>query len=196
MGSTNPSSFVGLSAAGVATAQNWEYLASDSVLLVTNGDPWQSGQSGVVMTAGTVYIQKQQIRVAITATNIIYGLQTVGVGASTGSFVGLYSSAGTLLSGSADIATQLTTATGMITCPLTTPQALAAGTFVWTAVVCNLATTQAALFRGSANNVYSNGLLTAAAFRFAANGTGLTALPASITPASNVTSQTFWSAIT
>jgi hypothetical protein len=146
-----------------------------------------------ILTAGTLYLGKIPVRVAMTATNIVYVVSVAGVGASTGSFVGLYSSSGTLLSGSADIGAALL-GTGAISSALTTPQVLAAGSFVWAAFLENLATTQPTLREyGTPTFVDPNLNLTAAAFRAATNGTGLTTLPASITPSANAgTGVTIW----
>lgn len=145
-------------------------------------------------TAGTVYLVKLPVRAAFTATNIWFVVSTAGSGSSTGSYVGLYSSAGTLLSGSADIGTQLTTSAVAREIALTTPQALTAGTFVWVAIVTNLASTQPTLRAANYGTVLPNVNLTAASYRIATNGTVLTALPSTITPSSNSASVAlgFW----
>lgn len=141
--------------------------------------------AGSVAIAGTLYLQKIPIRVALTATNIWFLISSAGSGASTGSFTGLYSSAGSLLSGTADIAASIT-ATGAKSVALTTPQSLAAGSFVWAAFLVNLATTQPTPRSIAASSPAAVNLnLAAAVLRTAVNGTGLTALPASITPSSN-----------
>lgn len=173
---------VALSPAAVLGTQPWWTLPNELGMLAANVDPVDSSGT-LAMTAGSVYLLKIPIRSALTATNILLILTTAGSGASTGSFVGLYSSAGTLLSGSADQAGPFTGSLGVITCPLTAPQALTAGTFVWAAVLSNLATTQPTLARSQASG--TNALLTAAGFRFAINGTALSALPGSVTPGSN-----------
>jgi hypothetical protein len=137
-----------------------------------------------VVTAGTVYLVKLSFRSAVLVSNLWLGCTVVGVGASSGSFAGLYSSAGSLLSGSADIGASFLAA-GPIACPLTTPQTVAAGSFAWASFVFNLATTQPSLTRGSGVVSVVNANLTAATFRAAVNGTGQVALPGSITPSSN-----------
>ena len=91
--------------------------------------------------AGTLYLLKLPVRASFTCTSLSYIVSTGGSGASTGSFVGLYNSAGTLLSGSADIGANLAVAADYTTA-LTSAQALTAGTFVWAAMLTNLATTQ------------------------------------------------------
>src|SRR5271165_3977987 len=175
-----PSAFSGPTA-GSITAGSYSqsaappWLPSDNALLAATCDPFVLTNS-LVLTAGTVYLAKLPIRSAITITNIWLGLITVGAGASTASFT--------------------TTAQG-ISNALTTPQAVAAGSFVWVTVLANLATTQPALVRGIGGSpgatLFQNVNLTAATARFATNGTVLTALPASITPASNAqTSGGLW----
>jgi hypothetical protein len=78
---------------------------------------------------------------------------------------------------------------GGIEIPLTTPQTVAAGSFVWAAFVANLSVTQPTLFRGGgAEWAFSSVGLPVSAYRFAINGTTQTSLPGSITPASNASS--------
>jgi trimeric autotransporter adhesin len=169
------------------------WTVADSGLLAMNFDPiLAAGQQ--IATAGTLYLLRVNIYKAITWTSVIVGVTTAGAGTpGTGTFTGLYSSAGTLLSGSADVASSLTS-TGTRTLALTTPQALAAGSFVWVALLTNMATTQPTMGRSAAANQMLNLNLGATALRAALNGTSLTALPASITPSSNTGTgaQGFW----
>jgi len=183
--------------AGVITIPNLAASAappwapSDNGLLAANADPYVL-TTALIATAGTLYLAKLSARSAYTATNIWVGVSTAGAGASTGSFVGLYNSSGTLLSGTADIGASLL-ATGPVSTALTTPQSLAAGSFVWVAFLVNLAVTQPLMFRGVPLGSMGNVNLAASAFRFATNGAGLSALPGSITPASNAgTGETLW----
>jgi hypothetical protein len=179
------------------TGSQLPWVPADNNLLTANGDPWQS-QNTFLMIAGTVYLMKLTARSAFTVTNIWLGLQTAGSGTSTGCYVGLYSSTGSLLSGSSDIAASLTGTTGPISNPLTTPQAVAAGSSVWVAVLCNLGTTQATLYKsaGVAPGL-GNVNLIAANYRFAVNGTLQTSLPGSITPSSNAApgGAQFWAGV-
>jgi len=170
------------------------WIPSDNGLLAATGDPGVYGSSNT-LTAGTVYLVKIPIRAALTITNVWWALQTAGAGASTGSFSGIYSSAGSLLSGSSDIDAQLTGATGGFSVPLTTPQAVAAGSFVWAAILSNLATTQPTLCRGLGTVGVPNLNLAAAVLRSATNGVGQTNLPASITPAANAVGQNYWAGV-
>jgi hypothetical protein len=159
----------------------WE--ASDNTLLLANGDPWDAVNTSL-LAAGTVYLSKIIVRTVTLVSNVWFLCNTAGAGASSGSFVGIYSSAGVLLSSSADIGGLLTTAQA-VEGALATPQLFQAGTFFWNAIVVNLATTQPSMGRGAGTNISSLLGLTAATARFAINGTGQSSLPASITPASN-----------
>jgi len=149
--------------------------------------------SSVVLTAGTVYLTKIPIRANLTATYLWALAGTAGVGSSTGSFMGLYSNSGSLLTGSSDIGGNLTGIRPLQT-TLTTPQALTAGSFVWGAIVCNLATTQVGISRGMGiNGNLPNLNLAAAQSRFATSSTGVTALPGSFTPSGlTAASQSLW----
>lgn len=160
------------------------WLPADNGYLVANFDPMISTVSSTA-TAGTLYLMKVFIRSPMTWTNVHFNINTVGSGSSTGSYVGLYSPSGTLLSGSADIGSVLTGSGGGHSVTLTTAQVLTPSTtsFVWVAFLCNLATTQAKLAAMASNAGNDN--LSTSAYRFAVNGTGLTSLPSSITPSSN-----------
>lgn len=162
----------------------WTY-ADSGVLAANITDPLAASNTALTI-AGTLYLLRVNIYKAITWTNVLLAVTAAGnnTGGSTGTFVGLYNSAGTLLTGSLDVAASLTTA-GTRTLALTTPQALSAGTFVWVAILTNLGTTQPTLARSGAAVNTQNFNLAAASFRVAVNGTGLTALPPSITPGSN-----------
>jgi hypothetical protein len=181
--SGNPSAFTatpGSIGAAPAAAATWE--PSDNGLLGAIGDLW-AAQSTNLLTAGTVYLTRLPIRAAQTISTLTWGITAAGVGASTGSFGGLISSAGTLLSGSADAGAAMLAA-GPLPVTLTTPQAVAAGSFPWAALVANLATTQPTMRTANGRTTDLNLNLAAASFRFAVNGTGQVAL-SSITPSAN-----------
>lgn len=178
---TNPNPFTGV-------APPWE--PSDNGLLLGTGDPI-AFNAGFLTIAGTVYLTKLPVRASVFASNVWCVCTVAGVGASTGSFGGLYSSTGTLLSTSAD-AGGLVLGTGGVQIPLNTPQSLAAG-FVWAAFVFNLATTQPTLARSAATG--NLGLSTALS-RFAVPVTSQSSLPASFSPgALTPEAATFWAGI-
>lgn len=170
--------------AALAQGQVWQ--PSDNSYQVANADPLLNA-GATILVAGTVYLQKLKARPSsLSVSTLHFAINAAGVGASTGSFAGLYSSAGALLSGSADIGAALT-ATGDLAVTLSAPnQVIPANGFVWAALLVNLATTQPTMNRyTTAINTSANLGLAAATLETAVNGTGLTALPASITPAAN-----------
>jgi hypothetical protein len=179
----------------VHPAPTW--VPADNGLLTANG-PLPAVGGGVVTTAGTLYLQKIWIRQPFTATNLWLQNATVGVGASTHSFIGIWSSAGALLTGSADIGANFTGSAGPVSSAWTTPQALTVAMgFVWVGWIFNLATTQPAIRTQSVgSSALQNTNLTAANYTTAANGTGLTAL-ASITPSANTNTgaTAYWAGI-
>lgn len=172
----------------VHPAASW--VPADNGLVTASTDP-VSGSSSSVLTAGTVYLVKLWARKAITITNLLFCISAGGTGASTGSFLGLYDSSGNRLAVTTDIGAQLT-AGGSVTGALGAAQNIAAGAFVWGALVVNLATTQPSIFRGSTSAGLSNIGLPVSASRYATGPTLQTTLPATITPASLVTTSAWW----
>jgi hypothetical protein len=180
---------VGFYPYGTVSAAPW--LPSDNALLAAVGDP-VAFNAGFLTIAGTVYLSKIPVRNAMLASNLWAVCTVAGVGASSGSFGGLYSSAGVLLSGSADIG-GLVLGAGGVQIPLSSPQQLAAGSAVWAAFLFNLATTEPTLARSSA---FGNLNLPAALSRFAVPLTGQTTLPGSFTPGSlTPDAATFWAGL-
>lgn len=174
----------GLSGAG----SQMPWVPSDNGLLAACGPVTAVGTTQV-LTVSVLYLRKIFVRTAFTATNVWFLMSAAGSGASSGSFCGLLSSAGTLLSSSSDIGTAITGTAGPVSVPLTTPQALAAGTFVWAAIVSDLATTQPTLRVDSSNaGSVPNLNLAAASLAAASNGTTM----ATVTPSSNVSAPPFW----
>jgi len=138
------------------------------------------------LTAGTLYLVRVNIAAAVTATKIYWWVANTGSGATTNqNLVGLYDSSGTLLA-SANVDAAFSTATLKTT--TITSTALSAGSFYWVALLFNASVTPT-LTRASGwtgVDTAANLGLSAAAYRFAKNGTGRTTLPSSITPGSNV----------
>lgn len=153
---------------------------ADDGFLGGNSDP-SSASGGGLLVAGTLYMARINVRAATTFTNLFYGVSAVGTGASTGSFVGLYSAAGVLLSGSADQGAALAGTTGYKQAALTTPQAVAAGAVVYAAVLCNLATSQPSLMRQQNSvNASPQAVQANATQRWGAFAAQGTALPANL----------------
>ena len=175
-----------MSTAIQAQAPPPQWLPADNGYQVANADPALIA-GATILVAGTLYLVKLKARSAAIALSAVrFSINAAGVGASTGSFGGLYSSAGQLLSGSAD-AGALLLGTGDLNIPLSSPgQQIPAGGFAWAALLVNLATTQPTMNRltGSVSTGANMGL-TAATLAYAVNGTVLSSLPASITPGAN-----------
>jgi len=170
-----------------------DVLPADQGLLEWNFDPATASSTGTLMVNGTVYLQRINIRVPTLITNIWAHLTNLAVTpVSSQSAAGLYNAAGTLLSGSADTGTILSTTAGPISMPLSSPQNVGTG-YYWTALMCNAST--AAKLAASPNAAsFANTNLTAATYRFATGGLTQTSLPSTITPSSNAqaTALTFW----
>lgn len=164
---------------------------ADDGFLGANSDPATSSGGGLLV-AGTLYLARLPLRAPTAIANLWPGVGTIGAGASTGSFVGVYSPGGLLLSGSADIGALLTGTTGYKQCALTTPQSFAGGpgpsSWPFAAVLCNLATTQVSLTRQQNSAIASpQAVATPAALRWGAFAAVGTSLPASLTMSSMVT---------
>lgn len=134
---------------------------------------------------GTLYLVRMNIAAAVSVTKLHWWIGNQGSSPVSGqNQVGLYNSAGALLASAnvdADISTPGPKATTI------TAQALTAGAFCWVGLLFN-ASVAPTLTRASGwtgVGAAANLGMPAAAFQYAINGTGRTALPASITPGSN-----------
>ncbi|MFF1444101.1 collagen-like protein [Streptomyces sp. NPDC058295] len=138
------------------------------------------------LTSGTLYLVRVNVAAAVTATKLYWWAGNSGSGAvASQNVVGLYNSSGTLLA-STNVDSAISSA-GLKTTTIT-GQALTAGSYYWVALLFN-ASVPPTLTRASGwtgVDAAANLGLSAAGFRFATNGTGRTALPSTITPASNV----------
>jgi hypothetical protein len=145
-----------------------------------------------VLTSGLLEMVKLPIRIDTTITNIIVGITTAGSGLTAGqNWAGLYNSAGTLLSQTADQSTAWTT-TGRKDMALAAPQAVTAGDY-YVAFVSN-GTTPPQMPRGSNLGIGSdlvNGGLTPSTARYATAGT-VTTLPASVTMGTRTPAARSW----
>jgi hypothetical protein len=157
-------------------------LPSDQGLKSWSFDPVIPTNSSA-LPGGVVQLVRLQVRAATTITNVLYGVATAATSATTGQcFVALYTSAGTLLSSSADQASAWGS-TGLKTTALTTPQTVAAGWY-WVAFLFN-GTTGPAIYRQQGGLLtMANAGLTSSTARFGSYGTAQTAAPSPITPSS------------
>lgn len=150
-------------------------------LITWTQDPRTLRSSGDTITGGVVYLAKVDIANRSTVvSNILVGVITAGATLTSGqNFVGLYNSSGTLLATSADQTTAWGT-TGLKTAAIT-PQTLAVGSY-YVAILSNGTTKPVfATGAGHGQDSITNAGLTTATSAFLTSGTGLTALPASIT---------------
>jgi hypothetical protein len=166
-----------------------DWLPADNGFVLANGD-YATLSGSTTLAAGVMYLAKLPLRQAAAVSSVCLCVRTAGSGSSRGSYVGLYSSTGTLLTKSADIGSGLS-ATGLQTFKLTATQQLTTGSFVWVAILVNLATTQPTLLTFPIAGAQANLHLSASGYRFANYTTvSLTTLPAGFSPASALTTPT------
>lgn len=134
---------------------------------------------------GVLYLTRVNIDADATATKIYWWVGNPGSSPLTNqNYVGLYASDGTLLA-AANVGADISSA-GLKTTTIAA-QSLTAGEFYWTALLFN-ASVPPSLTRGSGwtgVEAAANLGLPPAAYQYARNGTGRSALPATINPASN-----------
>jgi hypothetical protein len=169
-------------AGGVPLTAPSQPQPADHGLIAWSADPSLAGSTSAAVS-GTLYLAAVWIRSAATINRLWWIHTTAGSGATAGqSWAGLYDSAGTRLS-SVGIDSEVTT-NGVRSPSLPAPQSVAPGRY-WVALLIN-ATTPPILARTAGASATANNLnLTGASLRYAVNGTGLTALPATISPAAN-----------
>lgn len=135
---------------------------------------------------GTLYLTRVNIAADVNATRIYWWAGNQGSAPVAGqNHAGLYSSNGTLMA--ATNVDAAVSSAGLKTTVIPS-QLLTAGAFYWVALLFNASATPT-LTRGSGwtgVDSAANVGLAAAAYRFAMNGTGRTALPSSIAPGANV----------
>jgi hypothetical protein len=164
---------------------------SDHGLVAWTQDPATIG-NGSAGVSGTLYLSAVYVPKYTTLTKIMWGINTAGVTPTAGqNFVGLYSAAGARLA-SVGVDARVT-ATGPFTETISVD--VSPGLY-WVAFLAT-ATTMPQIYRGGTLSGGLHGANTSGATaRFATNGTGQAALPATITPASNaLTNLTFWAAV-
>jgi hypothetical protein len=169
------------------------WLPQDQGYVAWAYDPSHAG-AAQTMTNGTNFLVRVRVRYDTTITRVAVGIAAAAVGPVAGqSFLGLYNSAGTRIGVTADVGAA-TTSTGLLSAALTAPVAVTAGDY-WIAAMFNAATPATCVRdSGASGQPWLLGA-TAANYRYAINGTALTALPASITPASNTAlATTLWAA--
>jgi hypothetical protein len=153
-------------------------------------------QGSSTPTAGVLQLGKIKLGAAASVASIIATVTATGTGLTSGqNFAGLYNSSGTLLATTADQTSAWGT-TGAKTMTLTGgPYTLAAGTY-YGALLANASTTPPTFLTGhsSSSSTLNIGLTIG---RYVTSGSGLTALPSSVTLASASASfRAWWLALT
>lgn len=168
---------------------NIPWLPSDSGFQVTNGSVAQATTSQLLV-AGAVYVNQVFVRSPVTVSKVGTRIVTLGSGTSTGSFEGIYSSAGVLLGETADLDSNWTSS-------FTTPNALSGGPLqlnpgnYYFAKLCNLSGTQVTLATIASSQQAVNVNASGAGLLAAVAATGRTTLPASFTPSALTASGSF-----
>lgn len=171
------------------------YAPSDAGLIAWTYDIGIAPTNTSTTINGTVYLGQIVLRYPTTISNIVVDIATAATGVTANqNFLGLYDSSGVRQAVTAAGAIDAGLATTGALTGAVTPFAAPAGKY-WIAFVFNA--TGAPQVARSTSFSAPNYNLTASTFRYATNGTSQTSLPASITPASNSTSNVivYWGAV-
>ncbi len=171
------------------------WMASDSAWLAQNYDTVLI-ESAVHIGTGTIFLNRINVRVAMSVTNVIAFLSAVGSGLTASqNYAGLYNSSGTLIAATADqtSAWETTANTYHVMSLAGGPYNLTPG-FYWVALLATGTTTPSFGYFQVFQAASANPGLTAATARFATAGTATSLV--SITPASStLSSYTLWSGL-
>jgi hypothetical protein len=177
---------------GIAKVRN----ADGSVGILNNGSPFSPAGNGYVAwnydpasavgqsgtTSGVLHMTRVDVPVSATATNLVVSIQTAGASLTAGqNLAGLYDANGVLLGSTADQASNWVSS-GHKSMALTAGVALSPGTYY--VGLLSVGTTPPQFLRtvgssASASTVNVN--LSNATLRWGTTGTGLTALPSTVT---------------
>lgn len=139
---------------------------------------------------GTVYLTALPVRTATTISKLWFLMGTAATTPTAGqSWAGLINPAGTLLS-TASLDSVITSGNTPKSATLTAAQAVTPGMY-WGALLFNAAAAPVVYKTNMPFLGYANVNQSAAAYRYAINGTGQTTL-SSITPSSNTAGQSIW----
>lgn len=153
----------------------------DAGWITWNYDP-ATAQGSTTLTSGQMFMSRLDVRTTATAVNAIYALNAAGATLTAGqNLVGLYDANGNLLATSADQSSNWLT-TGLKVTAFTSSANILAGVY-YLGFLSN-GTTPMSLLRSmatSAQNATVNLGFPAATARWATTGSGLTALPSTVT---------------
>lgn len=170
-------------------------------------DTWQPADFGLLAATsdgsatvaqavvnGTIYLSGVPVRRPRLISRVHWLAGAAGVTPTAGqNLAALVNSAGQILS-SVNVDALVTNTNVMQTATLAVPQQVPAGIY-WVNLLFNAATPPQCQRVTVGGTVTSNLGLSAANYRFAINGTGATALPASYTMASNAVGTAWWVAV-
>lgn len=178
--------------AGLPAWQTVSWQPSDSGLIAWAYDPVSASSASNQPAAGQVVGVKMRVP-AGTITNLWVGLNSAGSGLTAGqNFAGLYNSAGTLLSATADQSTAWTSGFTAVSMALTAAQVVAAG-YVYVCWFANGTTIPKFQWANSANVLNAN-INTGATARFVHGPGGqTTSMPASLSPGAS--GDGYWAAV-
>ena len=176
-----------------------DYTVAGTALKAWNYDVMLAGVTGgatftSLPAAGTVYLARINIRAAITPAKIVIWNSPPSGGSPSGYYLALFNSSGTQLGSTTS--DQTAGSSGFLTASIGTPGTIAAGTFVYVALLIATqgSTKGGATFfpqLGAAPAQYNGG--TTSVYRWAANVTAQTSMPSSLTLSGNGTSNyAFW----
>lgn len=160
---------------------------ADQGLIAWSFQPQLSTGQTSALTAGVIYLARVIIRSAATVSNVLLGVTTAGTSLAN-TTVGLYDFTGARQAVTADQSTVFQSV-GFKQIAFTSTYAAPAGNY-WVAVLVGSGTPPQ--LSGSVSSTLTastaNAGVTASTARWATNGTSQSALPSTITPASNATS--------
>jgi hypothetical protein len=196
-GTTADTNLYRASANALATDDSWTVFGhalgtvqpSSHGLIAWNGDPTVA-TSSIAGTSGTAYLMAVYVPRSVTTSKVWFIVGATAAATVSSAQVGIYDSTGALVA-SADASAAFNNASTIASVNLAA--SLTAGRY-WVGYVM-AAQTMPTLCRPAAVTAAQLNLnLTASTARYAVNGTGLSALPASITPSSNDTAsaRAFW----
>ncbi len=165
----------------VVTSALGIFTPRDQGMVAWSLDPAEV-RTGFLTVNGTVYLVGVKVARAADITKLFWSVSTAGATPTAGqNEVGLYNAAGVKLV-SANVDAAVSSVGGKSTTVASTP--VTPGLY-WLGMVFNASTAPTIGIAGSVSASITSLGLSAAGYRFATNGTGATALPASITPGSN-----------
>ncbi|WP_285636859.1 hypothetical protein [Actinoallomurus iriomotensis] len=175
--------------ASIGAATDHGYNPADYGLLAWVGDPGYLA-GAVAVPAGIVHLMKIKIPKAMTITNLVFYMANSITLTSGQNFAAVFDTSGTRLGITADQSSNWATA-GSKVCALTSPAAVSAG-FVYAAILFN-GSSPPQMGRYGQNTIYDNASI-GSLVRFGQYGSGLTAMPTSLTMGSMTANSTaaFW----